>query len=112
MEQKDTVLMMEKDASGYRETLFILPPNLIEERWTGSRMKPEEIEAVSMISSFAYKETFEEELKKVLTSGRIQKVYLDIDRMEGQVVVSAADSMEAFLKQEYPSMPIENSCRS
>lgn len=109
MEQKDTVLMMEKDASGYRETLFILPPNLIEERWTGSRMKPEEIEAVSMISSFAYKETFEEELKKVLTSGRIQKVYLDIDRMEGQVVVSAADSMEAFLKQEYPSMPIENS---
>ena len=66
MEQKDTVLMMEKDASGYRETLFILPPNLIEERWTGSRMKPEEIEAVSMISSFAYKETFEEELKKVL----------------------------------------------
>lgn len=109
MEQKDTILMMEKDASGYRETLFILPPNLIEERWTGSRMKLEEIEAVSMISSFAYKETFEEELKKVLTSGRIQKVYLDIDRMEGQVVVSAADSMEAFLKQEYPSMPIENS---
>ena len=109
MEQKDTILMMEKDASGYRETLFILPPNLIEERWTGSRMKPEKIEAVSMISSFAYKETFEEELKKVLTSGRIQKVYLDIDRMEGQVVVSAADSMEAFLKQEYPSMPIENS---
>ena len=109
MEQKDTVLMMEKDASGYRETLFILPPNLIEERWTGSRMKPEEIEAVSMISSFAYKVTFEEELKKVLTSGRIQKVYLDIDRMEGQVVVSAADRMEAFLKQEYPSMPIENS---
>ena len=109
MEQKDTVLMMEKDASGYRETLFILPPNLIEERWTGTRMKPEEIEAVSMISSFAYKDTFEEELKKVLTSGRIQKVYLDIDRMEGQVVVSAADSMEAFLKQEYPSMPIENS---
>ena len=109
MEQKDTILMMEKDASGYRETLFILPPNLIEERWTGSRMKPEEIEAVSMISSFAYKETFEEELKKVLASGRIQKVYLDIDRMEGQVVVSAADSMEAFLKQEYPSMPIENS---
>mgnify|MGYP000267223426 CR=1 FL=1 len=37
-------------------------------------------------SDFAYRETFEEELKKVLTSGRIQKVYLDIDRMDGQVV--------------------------
>lgn len=109
MEQKDTILMLEKDASGYRETLFILPPNAFEERWTGTRMKPEEIEAVSMISSFAYRETFEEELKKVLTSGRIQKVYLDIDRMEGQVVVSGADRMEVFLKQEYPSMPIENS---
>ena len=34
MEQKDTILMLEKDACGYRETLFILPPNLIEERWT------------------------------------------------------------------------------
>lgn len=109
MEQKDTILMLEKDASGYRETLFILPPNAFEERWTGTRMKPEEIEAVSMISDFAYRETFEEELKKVLTSGRIQKVYLDIDRMDGQVVVSGADRMEAFMKQEYPSMPIENS---
>lgn len=109
MEQKDTILMLEKDASGYRETLFILPPNAFEERWTGTRMKPEEIEAVSMISDFAYRETFEEELKKVLTSGRIQKVYLDIDRMDGQVVVSGADRMETFMKQEYPSMPIENS---
>lgn len=109
MEQKDTILMLEKDASGYRETLFILPPNAFEERWTGTRMKPEEIEAVSMISDFAYRETFEEKLKKVLTSGRIQKVYLDIDRMDGQVVVSGADRMEAFMKQEYPSMPIENS---
>lgn len=109
MEQKDTILMLEKDASGYRETLFILPPNAFEERWTGTRMKPEEIEAVSMISDFAYRETFEEELKKVLTSGRIQKVYLDIDRMDGQVVISGADRMEAFMKQEYPSMPIENS---
>lgn len=109
MEQKDTILMLEKDASGYREMLFILPPNAFEERWTGTRMKPEEIEAVSMISNFAYRETFEEELKKVLTSGRIQKVYLDIDRMDGQVVVSGADKMEAFMKQEYPAMPIENS---
>ena len=109
MEQKDTILMMEKDASGYTETLFILPPDAFQERWTGTRMKPEEIEAVSMISHFAYRETFDEGLKKVLTSGRIEKVYLDIDRMDGQVIVSGADSMEAFLKQEYPSMPIENS---
>lgn len=109
MEQKDTILMLEKDASGYRETLFILPPNLIEERWTGARMKPEEIEAASMISNFAYRDTFEEELKKVLASGRIEKVYLDIDRMDGQVVVSGADSMETFLKQEYPNLLIENS---
>ena len=84
MEQKDTILMLEKDACGYRETLFILPPNLIEERWTGARMKPEEIEAASMISNFAYRDTFEEELKKVLASGRIEKVYLIIDRMDGQ----------------------------
>ena len=109
MEQKDTILMLEKDASGYRETMFILPPNLIEERWTGARMKPEEIEAASMISNFAYRDTFEEELKKVLASGRIEKVYLDIDRMDGQVVVSGADSMETFLKQEYPNLLIENS---
>ena len=57
----------------------------------------EEIEAVSMISSFAYRDTFEEELKKVLTSGRIQKVYLDIDRMDGQVVVSGG--------RQYGSIP-------
>lgn len=74
MEQKDTILMLEKDASGYRETLFILPPNLIEERWTGARMKPEEIEAASMISNFAYRDTFEEELKKCWHPGELKSL--------------------------------------
>ena len=73
-------------------------------------MKPEEIEAASMISNFAYRDTFEEELKKVLASGRIEKVYLDIDRMDGQVVVSGADSMETFLKQEYPCLLYTSRC--
>ncbi len=66
--------MLEKDAFGYRETLFILPPNLIEERWTGARMKPEEIEAASMISNFAYRDTFEEELKKCWHPGELKSL--------------------------------------
>ena len=53
VEQKETILVMEKDGGSVREKLYILPPDAMEERWTGRRIKPEEAESVSEVHSFS-----------------------------------------------------------
>ena len=39
--QEHTVLMAEKDGEEVQETLYILPPDMLAERWTGKRFTPE-----------------------------------------------------------------------
>ena len=43
--QEHTVLMAEKDGEEVQETLYILPPDMLAERWTGKRFTPEECRA-------------------------------------------------------------------
>lgn len=38
--QEHTVLMAEKDGEEVQETLYILPPDMLAERWTGKRFTP------------------------------------------------------------------------
>ncbi|MBY0759851.1 MULTISPECIES: aminopeptidase P N-terminal domain-containing protein [Sellimonas] len=108
VEQKETILVMEKDGGSVREKLYILPPDAMEERWTGRRIKPEEAESVSEVHSFSSVGEFEQDLKELLSSGRIRNLYLDIDRMKGQCIDSQADQLAAWMLKEYPNIQIRN----
>ena len=45
---RQAVLLALKDAEGsVAERLYLLPPDAIAERWTGTRIKPQEAESVS-----------------------------------------------------------------
>ena len=45
---KSAMLLAPKDQDGsIHERLYLLPPDMLAERWTGARVKPEEAEAVS-----------------------------------------------------------------
>lgn len=99
---------MEKDGGSVREKLYILPPDAMEERWTGRRIKPEEAESVSEVHSFSSVGEFEQDLKELLSSGRIRNLYLDIDRMKGQCIDSQADQLAAWMLKEYPNIQIRN----
>ena len=51
LDQHELVLMAVKEPSGnVHEQIYILPPDLMAERWTGARLKPAEVEALSGIS--------------------------------------------------------------
>lgn len=108
IEQKETILLMEKTDGTCREKLYILPPNAMEERWTGRRIKPEEAEAVSEIRQFSSVDEFEKDLKAILSAGKIKKLYLDIDRVKGQIIDSEADKMASYILKEYPNIQICN----
>ena len=43
LEGKELVLLAQKDSEGaVRETIFLLPPDLLKERWTGARIRADE----------------------------------------------------------------------
>ena len=109
IEQKETILMMEKRDGEAGETIFLLPPDAHEERWSGRRIKEEEAAAVSGAVDFSSTEIFEKELKKILSSGRVKRIYLDMDPEGVYVVSSAVQDMCQMLKADYPDIQIESS---
>ncbi len=49
--QKNSILLLEKNAAGeLRERLYLLPKDLMAERWTGRRLSPSEAQEISGIS--------------------------------------------------------------
>lgn len=55
LDSKELILFARKDGEGQvREKIFLLPPDLLQERWTGVRIKPEQAEELSGITEIGY----------------------------------------------------------
>lgn len=54
IDQRDSILMLYKEAGKSEEKLFILAPDAFEERWNGARIKPEEAAGRSGIGDIIY----------------------------------------------------------
>lgn len=79
IEQANTILMTSVSNGEYQEKLYILPPDFLEERWTGRRIKAEEAEEKSGIKEYGYLNQFETEFDRILVRKDIQNIYLDFD---------------------------------
>lgn len=79
IEQANTILLAVVGDGDYEEKLYILPPDAMEERWTGRRIKAEQAEELSGIKNYAYVDEFKEELEKYIRSGNAKRIYLDFD---------------------------------
>ena len=65
IEQEDSVLLAVKTGDAVEETLYLLPPDPLAERWTGSRLKEEEAIRRSGVKTIA----FRPQLKTALADG-------------------------------------------
>ena len=54
--------------------MYILPPDWMAERWTGTRIKPNEATDLSGIQEIGYVADFEGDLHKLATSGNYQHI--------------------------------------
>lgn len=109
LDAKELILLAKKDSAGaVQEKIFLLPPDLLTERWTGARIRPDTAEELSGIKDFRYVSQFETEFHALATTGNYESLYLDLYR------VSPSDREEPahlFLKQvaaNYPYLKLEN----
>lgn len=55
LDSKELILLARKDGEGnVREKIFLLPKDLLKERWTGARIKPDEASEISGIADTGY----------------------------------------------------------
>ena len=72
------ILLAEKSAGDVRETLFLLPPDDLAERWTGRRIKQDEARAAGNMTEIAFVKDFEARFHRAAESGAFHTLALDL----------------------------------
>ncbi len=109
LDQKELALIACKDGAGkVEEKLYLLPPDLMAERWTGERIKPQQAEELSGIQDIGFVSAFESDLHRLCTSGRYGRLYLDVYRASPSDRDEPAHRLLKRAASDYPYLQIEN----
>ena len=106
---RQAVLLALKDAEGsVAERLYLLPPDAIAERWTGTRIKPQEAESVSGVKDVRFVGALETDFSALANSGNYGFVYLDLYRISPADIDRPAHGWRNVIQREYPFLRLEN----
>lgn len=108
VEQENTILLAKVSGTEVMETLFLLPPDLLAERWNGARIKPDDAQASSGVAQIAWLESFYQVFDKMALSGEIQNVYMDFDKAHAKEPDSPAYEIASYIKERFPFLKLHN----
>lgn len=108
LDGKQTVLLAIKDGEGcVSERVYILPPDLMAERWNGRRVKPDEAEAKSGVKDVRFAAAFENDFHALAVSGNYENIYLDLFRASPADIDRPAHKFLREVQKEYPYLKVE-----
>lgn len=109
LDSKEFVLLAQKAADGtVKECVYILPPDLMKERWTGRRLKADEVAEQSGITDIRYAESFAADFHRIAVSGYYDAVYLDLFKAEPSDQDRVSHTFYQMLIKDHPYMKVEN----
>lgn len=107
--QKESILLAMKDASGtVTERLYLLPKDMLAERWTGTRLTEAEAEALSAVTQFRPLSAFTGDLQKLAFSGNYSSLYLDLYRESPADISKPAHALLKKVQADYPFLHVKN----
>lgn len=101
------ILAVKKVGGCVSEKLFLLPADLLKERWTGRRTKADEAFALSGVADIGYTADFEPYFAAALED--VKTVYLDIDETRDLRDYTEAHRFSAAIGEQFPWLTVENS---
>lgn len=108
LDTKEAVLLVQKEAGGeVHEQVYILPKDLMKERWVGERMKPEQAAACSGIEEVRFLECFQADFHRLVSTGWFAQIYLDTYKVETLDEDRAAHRFARRVQDAYPFLRIE-----
>lgn len=109
LDQKELAFLARKDGEGrVTEKVFLLPPDLMAERWTGERITPQQAAELSGIEQAAFVDSFEGELHRLITGGNYRHLYLDLYRDSPADRDEPAHLLLRRISSEYLYLQVEN----
>lgn len=109
LDSKEFVLLACKDSEGQvKEKVYILPPDLMKERWTGERIKPDQAAELSGIEDVVFVEEFVMDFHKLASMGNYEYLYLDTYHAEPGDRETPAHRLCRRVAVDYPFLRIEN----
>jgi Xaa-Pro aminopeptidase len=108
IEQEQSILTLYKQASATEEILYLLPPDLIAERWMGKRLTDTNAADISDVTTIKHLEEFKRTLDQLIDSGTVEILYLDFDKLKEQEPDNEAYVLAAYIKERYPFIRIKN----
>ena len=109
LDQKKLAFIARKDGEGkVVEKAYLLPSDLLAERWTGARIKPQEAVDISGIQDIGFVEAFEGELHRLVTTGNYEHLYLDLFRASPADRDEPAHRLLRRVQSDYPYIKVEN----
>ena len=109
LDGRELVLLAKKDREGkVEEKVFLLPPDLLAERWMGARIRPERASELSGIADTGYVGEFAGEFHKIAAAGNYRYLYLDLYREGPQDRDTPAHLLLGQIRENYPWLKIEN----
>ena len=108
VESPNFIFMAEVEGNYTHETMFILPKDMLTERWTGKRLSPDEVKDKSGIDDIKYIRDFEKIFSKKISSCKYSTLYLDFDKLTKSEPDSEAYELSAEVKKLYPYIDLKN----
>lgn len=108
VDEEKHILMIKKINGVVDEVLYILKPNLEQERWTGKTIRDYEAKEVSGIENIKYLEEFKSDLNMIFTNGIAENLYLDLERVSFDEEMSKSQSFAKEVKERYPQVVIKD----
>lgn len=106
-EEKDVLLISKIDGE-VTVKLFIQEPDEVMAKWVGATYTDEEAKALSAIEDIDYLDSFESELNRILTSGDVDKLYLDLERRAFEEEDRPAQKFARKIKRKYLNIDIKD----
>jgi Xaa-Pro aminopeptidase len=108
IDRKECVLVAEKRDGKVHEMIFVLEPDMLAERWTGTRLKDHEVRQISGVEDVRYTRQFEPYLTALMKQGWYSTVALDLYKHDPTDPDTEAFNFAARLRQNYPHLAIAN----
>lgn len=109
IEQEKSILAAFKyDNTEVEEALYLLPPNLLEERWTGRRLTENQAQDISGAPQINYLQEFTSYLDKKIQTGQVERIYLDFDKLKEDEPDNSAYKLASYIKNRYPFVSVKN----
>ncbi len=107
-DEEGIVFLAEKRAGTVTETIYLLRPDPLAERWSGRRLKAEECTAISGVTRTAYVDQFRREFNSRAMGGFFQRLYLDLTKLTADEPPNIEHRFARRCRDEYPALSISN----